>query len=149
MLTAHRTDRESLWQKPCQSVSIYDPSYGKTAHLLDSPRLVTIETHTREPPMRCWIRDQCWIWSDSRPLGVHDLFVRHVHVWIFSLPCLLFTWCNSVVIWVKQIHVTWLWIPMNYIHFSQFKHHAQQWYVYVMASTLFFLSAYSKKKKTD
>lgn len=29
---------------------ISDPSYGKTAHLLDSPRLVAIETHTCEPP---------------------------------------------------------------------------------------------------
>lgn len=88
-----------------------------------APGLVAIETHTCEQPMRWWLKDQCWIWSDSRPLGVHDLFVRHVHVWIFPLLCLLFTWCNSVVIWGKQLHVTCLWIPMNYIHISRFKHH--------------------------
>lgn len=61
-------------------VCVYDPSYCKMAHLLSSPGLVAIETHTREPLMRSCIRDQCWIWSDSRPLGVHDLFVRRVHV---------------------------------------------------------------------
>lgn len=86
VLTKHRgwAEKACMTEEPCQHkcmrVCVCDLSYGKTDHLLDSLRLVAIETNASEPLMRCGIKDQQWIWSDSRPRGAHDLFVRHVHV---------------------------------------------------------------------